>query len=349
MNSEKILEILKKVNYPGFSRDIVSFGLVNEAEFEDGKALVKINLTSSEPQLPLQLKKQIEEALGQYDEIVETEVGITVKKEASLPTRSDENRISGIDKIIAIASGKGGVGKSTLAVNLACSLSRLGETLPTPLKIGLMDCDVYGPSVPLLLGSTARPQLINENILAPNESFGIKLMSMGLLIDEESPVVWRGPMVMKTIQQFASNVEWGELDYLLIDLPPGTGDAQLSLAQTLPLDGAVIVTTPQKAAVDVARRGARMFEKVNVPILGVVENMSFLENPENGEKNFIFGRGGGEKTSQDLNVRFLGQIPLDPNVREGGDHGIPVVISHAKCGASLAFNEIASKLMEEVE
>ena len=349
MNSEKILEILKKVNYPGFSRDIVSFGLVNEAEFEDGKALVKINLTSSEPQLPLQLKKQIEEALGQYDEIVETEVGITVKKEASLPTSSDENRISGIDKIIAIASGKGGVGKSTLAVNLACTLSRLGETLPNPLKIGLMDCDVYGPSVPLLLGSTARPQLIDENILAPNESFGIKLMSMGLLIDEESPVVWRGPMVMKTIQQFASNVEWGELDYLLIDLPPGTGDAQLSLAQTLPLDGAVIVTTPQKAAVDVARRGARMFEKVNVPILGVVENMSFLENPENGEKNFIFGRGGGEKTSQDLNVRLLGQVPLDPNVREGGDHGIPVVISHANCGASLAFKEIASKLMEEIE
>ncbi len=349
MNSEKILEILKKVNYPGFSRDIVSFGLVNEAEFEDGKALVKINLTSSEPQLPLQLKKQIEEALGQYEEIVQTDVGITVKKEASFPTSSDENRISGIDKIIAIASGKGGVGKSTLAVNLACTLSRLGETLPTPLKIGLMDCDVYGPSVPLLLGSTERPQLIDENILAPNESFGIKLMSMGLLIDEESPVVWRGPMVMKTIQQFANNVEWGELDYLLIDLPPGTGDAQLSLAQTLPLDGTVIVTTPQKAAVDVARRGARMFEKVNVPILGVVENMSFLENPENGEKNFIFGRGGGEKTSQDLNVRLLGQVPLDPNVREGGDHGIPVVISHANCGASLAFKEIASKLMEEIE
>ena len=180
-----------------------------------------------------------------------------------------------------------------------------------------MDCDVYGPSVPLLLGSTDRPKLIGENILAPNESFGIKLMSMGLLIDEESPVVWRGPMVMKTIQQFVSNVEWGELDYLLIDLPPGTGDAQLSLAQTLPLNGAVIVTTPQKAAVDVARRGARMFEKVNVPILGVVENMSYLENPENGEKNFIFGQGGGEKTSQDLDTRLLGQVPLDQKCAPG--------------------------------
>ena len=212
-----------------------------------------------------------------------------------------------------------------------------------------MDCDVYGPSVPLLLGSTDRPKLIGENILAPNESFGIKLMSMGLLIDEESPVVWRGPMVMKTIQQFASNVEWGELDYLLIDLPPGTGDAQLSLAQTLPLNGAVIVTTPQKAAVDVARRGARMFEKVNVPILGVVENMSYLENPENGEKNFIFGQGGGDKTAQDLDTKLLGQVPLDQNVREGGDHGIPVVISHSECRASLAFKEIASKLMEEAK
>jgi len=350
MNSEKLLESLKKVNYPGFSRDIVSFGLVNEAKFDNGKALVKIELTSTDPKLPLHLKSQIEEVLGQNEEITETDIAIAVKKDAnSSSSDAEENRISGIDKIIAIASGKGGVGKSTLAVNLACALSRLGESLPQPLKIGLMDCDVYGPSVPLLLGSTDRPKLIGENILAPNESFGIKLMSMGLLIDEESPVVWRGPMVMKTIQQFASNVEWGELDYLLIDLPPGTGDAQLSLAQTLPLNGAVIVTTPQKAAVDVARRGARMFEKVNVPILGVVENMSYLENPENGEKNFIFGQGGGEKTSQDLDTKLLGQVPLDQNVREGGDHGIPVVISHSESRASLAFKGIASKLMEEAK
>ncbi|NBQ03521.1 MAG: DUF59 domain-containing protein, partial [Opitutae bacterium] len=224
MNSEKLLESLKKVNYPGFSRDIVSFGLVNEAKFDNGKALVKIELTSTDPKLPLHLKSQIEEVLGQNEEITETDIAIAVKKDAnSSSSDAEENRISGIDKIIAIASGKGGVGKSTLAVNLACALSRLGESLPQPLKIGLMDCDVYGPSVPLLLGSTDRPKLIGENILAPNESFGIKLMSMGLLIDEESPVVWRGPMVMKTIQQFASNVEWGELDYLLIDLPPGTG------------------------------------------------------------------------------------------------------------------------------
>jgi ATP-binding protein involved in chromosome partitioning len=280
MNSEKLLESLKKVNYPGFSRDIVSFGLVNEAKFENGKALVKIELTSTDPKLPLHLKSQIEEVLGQNEEITETDIAIAVKKDASSSSSdAEENRISGIDKIIAIASGKGGVGKSTLAVNLACALSRLGESLPQPLKIGLMDCDVYGPSVPLLLGSSDRPKLIGENILAPNESFGIKLMSMGLLIDEESPVVWRGPMVMKTIQQFASNVEWGELDYLLIDLPPGTGDAQLSLAQTLPLNGAVIVTTPQKAAVDVARRGARMFEKVNVPILGCCRKHELFRKP----------------------------------------------------------------------
>ena len=350
MNSEKLLESLKKVNYPGFSRDIVSFGLVNEAKFDNGIAHIKIELTSTDPKLPLHLKSQIEEVLGQNDEITETDIAIAVKKDAHLSSSdAGENRISDIDKIIAIASGKGGVGKSTLAVNLACALSRLGESLPQPLKVGLMDCDVYGPSVPLLLGSTDRPKLIGENILAPNESFGIKLMSMGLLIDEESPVVWRGPMVMKTIQQFANNVEWGELDYLLIDLPPGTGDAQLSLAQTLPLHGAVIVTTPQKAAVDVARRGARMFEKVNVPILGVVENMSYLENPENGEKSYIFGQGGGEKTSQDLDTRLLGKVPLDQNVRQGGDYGIPVVISHSECGASLAFKEIASKLMEEAK
>ena len=199
------------------------------------------------------------------------------------------------------------------------------------------------------MGSNEKPQLLGENLLAPNESFGIKLMSMGLLIDEDSPVVWRGPMVMKTIQQFAANVEWGELDYLLIDLPPGTGDAQLSLAQTLPLDGAVIVTTPQKAAVDVARRGARMFEKVNVPILGVVENMSYIENPDDGGKIFLFGNGGGKQTAEDLETQFLGMVPLNQEVREGGDYGIPVIISNPECNSSVAIAEIASKLMDAFE
>ena len=350
MNSAQLLDSLKSVNYPGFSRDIVSFGLVNEAIYEEGKAIVKIELTSSDPQLPTLLKTQIEDNLNQHSEISEKEISVVVKKQTSSSgEETNDSKIAGIKRIIAIASGKGGVGKSTLTANLGCALSRLGEDLPEPLKVGLMDCDVYGPSIPLLMGSNVRPQLLGENLLAPNESFGIKLMSMGLLIDDDSPVVWRGPMVMKTIQQFASNVEWGELDYLLIDLPPGTGDAQLSLAQTLPLDGAVIVTTPQKAAFDVARRGARMFEKVNVPILGVVENMSYLENPEDGGKNFLFGKGGGEQVARDLETQFLGMVPLNKEVREGGDHGIPVVISNPECNSSAALIEIASKLMDALK
>ena len=347
MNSSKLLDSLKSVNYPGFSRDIVSFGLVNEATFESGKAIVKIELTSADPQLPPLLKKQIEENLNRHSEISEKEISIVVKKQANgASEEANDSKVAGIKRIIAIASGKGGVGKSTLTANLGCAISRLGEDLPEPIKVGLMDCDVYGPSLPLLMGSNERPQLLGENLLAPNESFGIKLMSMGLLIDEDSPVVWRGPMVMKTIQQFAANVEWGELDYLLIDLPPGTGDAQLSLAQTLPLDGAIIVTTPQKAAVDVARRGARMFEKVNVPILGVIENMSYLENPLNGNKDFLFGNGGGEQTAKDLQTEFLGMVPLNQEVREGGDHGIPVVISNPECNSSVSVLRIASSILE---
>ena len=214
------------------------------------------------------------------------------------------------------------------------------------LKIGLMDCDLYGPSVPLLIGTSDRPELVGENTLAPVESYGVKTISMGLLIDEESPVVWRGPMIMKTIQQFAHNVVWGELDFLLIDLPPGTGDAQLSLAQILPLDGALVVTTPQKAAVDVARRGARMFEKVNVPILGVVENMSYLLDEESGNKNHLFGQGGGASTAQALKCPFLGEIPLHEEVRLGGDHGTPVVVANPENPSSKELNEVARKITD---
>jgi len=207
-----------------------------------------------------------------------------------------------------------------------------------------MDCDLYGPSVPLLMGISEKPEIVAENTLAPVESYGVKSISMGLLIDEESPVVWRGPMIMKTIQQFAHNVVWGELDYLLIDLPPGTGDAQLSLAQILPLDGVLIITTPQKAAVDVARRGARMFEKVNVPILGVIENMSFLKDEQTGERNYLFGQGGGASTAHALNCPFMGEIPLHEEVRLGGDHGTPVVVTNPKNCSSMEISRVAEKV-----
>lgn len=351
MSEQFIIDLLKQINYPGFSRDIVSFGLIQESHFENGQAFVKLEVSASEPTLPKVLKEEIEKTLLKNDQIKKVDVQIIVKKAPVNPNGQGDGKenaiLPGVKKIVAIASGKGGVGKSTMAVNLACAIERAGKdnSSSNTAKIGLMDCDVYGPSVPLLIGASGQPQALGENHIAPVESYGIKVMSMGLLVDEETPVVWRGPMVMKTIQQFASNVEWGELDLLLIDLPPGTGDAQLSLAQTMPLDGVVIVTTPQKAAVDVARRGARMFEKVNVPILGVVENMSFLLNEENNEKSYLFGKGGGPSTAQALSTSFLGEIPIHEEIRLGGDHGIPIVVSNPEHFASMAISNVAQEIL----
>ena len=352
MPDEFILSLLGKVKYPGFSRDIVSFGLVQDAALdENGKATVKLALSGNDPTLPQALKSEVEKTLLEEERIHEVDVQIVVKlSKGQQPASSSEQEPSAstrsIKKIVAIASGKGGVGKSTLAVNLACAFENILSARGKVGSVGLMDCDVYGPSVPLLIGASEQPKSISENMIEPIESYGVKIMSMGLLVDAETPIVWRGPMVMKTIQQFADNVAWGELDLLLIDLPPGTGDAQLSLAQVLPLDGVVLVTTPQKAAVDVARRGARMFEKVNVPILGVIENMSYLMEEESAKKNYLFGQGGGAETAVALKTGFLGEIPLHKEVRVGGDHGTPVVITNPENPASLAISKIAKSLSE---
>jgi len=350
MSEQLITDLLKQINYPGFSRDIVSFGLIQETRFENGQAFVKLEVSTANPTLPKNLKDEIESTLIKEEAIKEVEVQIVVKKPAVDNADQKENKqnavLPGVNKIVAIASGKGGVGKSTMAVNLACSIEQImSKNSSKPIKIGLMDCDVYGPSVPLLIGASGQPKALGNDLIAPIESYGIKVMSMGLLVDEETPVVWRGPMVMKTIQQFATNVDWGELDLLLIDLPPGTGDAQLSIAQVMPLDGVVIVTTPQKAAVDVARRGARMFEKVNVPILGVIENMSFLLNEENNEKSYLFGKGGGPTTAQALTTSFLGEVPIHEEIRMGGDHGIPIVVANPEHFASKAISMVAQEIL----
>ena len=231
-------------------------------------------------------------------------------------------------------------------MNLACALDRVLREQGNARGVGIMDCDIYGPSVPLMLGITEQPEIVGE-MISPVESLGVKVMSMGLLIDDDTPVVWRGPMIMKTIQQFAQNVNWGSLEVLVVDLPPGTGDAQLSLVQTIPLDGALIVTTPQTAAVNVARRGARMFEKVSVPLLGVAENMSFLMG-EDGSKQYLFGEGGGELTARDLETQLLAQVPLDQSVREGGDRGLPIVVSEPESPAAEVFMGLACKILEKL-
>lgn len=351
MNSDDITNALKAVKYPGFSRDIVSFGLIKGVDFANGEATVSLGITTGDPRVPTQLKADVENTLLALDGVDKADVSISVSKPQSPPSPSKGSTVTGpaqqamkgVKRIIAVASGKGGVGKSTFAVNFACALDQLQRERNGNARVGIMDCDIYGPSVPLMLGISGRPEVRGES-LVPMQNFGIQVMSMGLLIDEDTPVVWRGPMIMKTIQQFAANVDWGELDVLVVDLPPGTGDAQLSLVQTLPLDGAIIVTTPQQVAVNVARRGAKMFGKVNVPILGVAENMSYLLGP-NGDKQYIFGQGGGQETADALDTRLLGQIPLDPALREGGDRGIPALVSHPDHSAAQAFIKIAKSIL----
>jgi ATP-binding protein involved in chromosome partitioning len=244
------------------------------------------------------------------------------------------NKVPGIKRIVAVASGKGGVGKSTCSVNLACALQHLGE------RVGLLDCDIYGPSIPLMMGIKQRPTISADEKLMPPSNYGVKLMSMGFLLDSDQPVIWRGPMIMKTIQQFVHSVEWGELDYLLVDLPPGTGDAQLSLCQTVPLDGGVIVTTPQEASLGVVRKGIAMFQKVNVPILGIVENMSYYTTPT-GDRIELFGHGGGRSEAARQNVSFLGEVPIYVAIREGGDAGQPVVVTDPESAAGRAFVDVA--------
>ena len=355
MTSDDIKEQLKQVKYPGFSRDIVSFGLVRAAAFVDGTAKVSLGLNTNDPKIPLHLKAEVDKCLRAMPGVKETIIEISVAP-AKAPAAGGGN-LGGapvapktIKFAVAIASGKGGVGKSTFSVNLACALAQLLALQGRPGRVGLMDCDIYGPSVPLMMGLQGRPEVEGEgaeSMLVPMERHGVKVMSMGFLVDDNTPVVWRGPMIMKTIQQFVQNVKWGELDVLLVDLPPGTGDAQLSLVQTLPLDGAVIVTTPQLAATNVARKGGLMFQKVNVPLLGVAENMSWFTDAA-GHKQDLFGSGGGILTAERLGTTLLGQVPLIPAIREGGDAGMPVVVSEPRSPAAVVFHQIAQTLLDRL-
>jgi ATP-binding protein involved in chromosome partitioning len=344
--ADHIREALKGVKYPGYSRDIVSFGLVKHVAVNGDAVSVDIALTSTNPDAAAQIKADAERVLRGLPGV--GKLIVNVQQTGAAPAAGGgsnpwaaQNRVAGIARVIAVASGKGGVGKSTLSVNLACALTQLGA------RVGLLDCDIYGPSIPLMMGVSGKPYVSEEEKLVPPVGHGVKLMSIGFLVDGDQPVIWRGPMIQKTIQQFIHAVDWGELDYLLVDLPPGTGDAQLSLCQTVPLDGGVVVTTPQEASVGVVRKGIAMFQKVNVPILGIVENMSYFIAP-NGERVEIFGHGGGRAEAARAGHRYLGEVPIFTEIREGGDRGQPVAAVAPDSPAGRAFLAIAEALRAAV-
>ncbi len=342
IQESSVMEVLRTVKYPGYSRDIVSFGLVKGVQIDGGAVGVLLELTTPNPEIGNQIADAAKAALrdrleGITDAHVQVQVPTPVAAAAANTGVPQRNRMPGVQRVVAVASGKGGVGKSTCSVNLACALARSG------LRVGLLDCDIYGPSIPLMMGIHERPTLTDDERLVPPVRHGVKLMSMGFLLTDDQPVIWRGPMIQKTIQQFITQVEWGQLDYLLVDLPPGTGDAQLSLCQTVPLDGGVIVTTPQEASLGVVRKGIAMFEKVNVPLLGIVENMSYFIAP-GGQRVEIFGHGGGRAEAERQEIPFLGEVPLYVEIREGGDKGVPVAVSHPADPQGKAFLEIAAVL-----
>lgn len=342
---EDIKNALKAVKYPGFSRDIVSFGLIKGISAQNGAVSVSMELTTGSPEAARQIKAESESILKGLPGVTAVHVEVKAKPGAQTPgapgMMGQQNKVPGIRRIVAVASGKGGVGKSTCSVNLACALTYLGA------RVGLLDCDIYGPSIPLMMGINERPTVSEQEQLIPPSNYGVKLMSMGFLLEDDQPVIWRGPMIQKTIQQFIHAVDWGELDYLLVDLPPGTGDAQLSLCQIVPLDGGVIITTPQEASLGVVRKGVAMFEKVNVPILGLVENMSYFTAP-NGDRIEIFGHGGGRAEAERKQVPFLGEVPLFTEIREGGDAGQPVVVGAPNKAPAQAFIHIAEGLKQRL-
>ncbi|MCF6316105.1 MAG: Mrp/NBP35 family ATP-binding protein [Marinosulfonomonas sp.] len=354
---DQILEQLKGITFGPKGEDIVSSGMVSDIVIEGGKVIFSISLPQGVNEGAGDLQKRAEQVVSAIDGVDIVLVVLTAErakaprdKEApKLSTKPDRpvgpdmrptaGAIPGVKAVLAVASGKGGVGKSTTSVNLALGLRALG------LKVGLLDADVYGPSIPRLMGITERPEIINERIV-PIEQYGIKVMSMGFLMDEESPVIWRGPMVVSALMQLVREVEWGDLDVLVLDMPPGTGDAQLTLAQQVPLAGSVIVSTPQDLALIDARKGLKMFKSVDVPILGIIENMSTFVCPHCGETSDIFGHGGAQAEAAKLGVMFLGAVPLHMDIRKYSDEGTPVVIAdpdgvHAKIYKTIAMKVAA--------
>lgn len=373
VTKESVIERLKTVNGPDFTGNIVDLGMVSEIFIADSKVFFSITVPAARAQELEPLRAAAERAVKAIPGVASAVVALTAEKkgggmEAPVPPRPSAPQrptpqpapqrpaphaptsqshgrrgVPGIDAIIAVASGKGGVGKSTTAVNLALGLAANG------LKVGVLDADIYGPSMPRLLNIHGRPQTVDGKVLKPMQNYGLKVMSMGFLVDEETPMIWRGPMVMSALTQMLREVEWGPLDVLVVDMPPGTGDAQLTMAQQVPLAGAVIVSTPQDLALIDARKGLNMFKKVDVPLLGIVENMSYFLAPDTGKRYDIFGHGGARREAERLGVTFLGEVPLEMGIRESSDAGAPVVASKPEGAEAKIYRDIASKVWERVQ
>lgn len=342
----QIIEALRTVDDPDFKRDLVTLKMVEDVKVEGNHIAFTIVLTT--PACPLKDKIE-QDCLDAIASLVAPDLDVDITFTSRVTTlRSDLNLLPQVKNIIAVASGKGGVGKSTVSVNLALALSRQGA------KVGLMDADIYGPSIPLMLGlKGTRPEVVElegKHKIVPVERYGISVVSIGLLVDEQQAIVWRGPMASNALRQFVTDVEWGDLDYLIIDLPPGTGDIHLTMVQTVPVTGAVIVTTPQEVAMADARKAIAMFAmgQINVPVLGVVENMSWFTPEELPEaRYYIFGKGGGKKLADTFNLPLLGQLPLVQSIREGGDHGVPAVLE-ATTPTAIAFDVLASEVARQI-
>ena len=369
VTKERVLKQLEGVSHEAIGGDIVSKGMVSDIFIADGKVFFSITVPAALAQKLEPLRQAAEESVKSIEGVKGAMVALTAEKKAGAgenaaaggpPPRPQPKTaqpsaqpnaqaqqpakagVPGVGAIIAVASGKGGVGKSTTAVNLALGLQSIG------LKVGMLDADIYGPSIPRLLNVTGRPEEIGGRKLKPKEAYGLKVMSMGFLVDEDTPMIWRGPMVVSALTQMLREVDWGTLDVIVVDMPPGTGDVQLTMAQKVPLAGAVIVSTPQDLALIDARKGLNMFRKVDVPLLGVIENMSYFHCPSCGERSDIFGHGGARDEAAKINVPFLGEVPLHMDIRKNSDAGTPVVVSQPDGPHAQIYRDIALKVRDQI-
>lgn len=333
-----VLKALGQVQEPELGQDLVSLGMIKDIKIHDGRVSFTVELTTPACPLRDQIEREAKAAVVSLEGV--SEVSLKLTSNVPFDGRSRGLIDRPIRNAVAVGSGKGGVGKTTIAVNLAAALARAGA------RVGLLDADIYGPNVPTMMGVDRLPPP-RDGKMAPAEAYGVKMVSMAFLVKPGQPLIWRGPMLHTAIRQFIADVQWGELDYLIVDLPPGTGDASLSLSQSMPLSGAVIVTMPQKVSVEDAGRALEMFRTLKVPILGVVENMSFLKLP-GGESLDLFGTGGGERLAQAAQVPFLGSIPIDVRVRKGGDEGMPVVISAPDSEVGKALTSVAEQVAARI-